>query len=278
MFPTVDTLQPAQLGAALEERGFESVWISEHSHIPVSRRSPFGGRPGAPPLPDFYGELYDSFVTLTAIASATSLLRLATGIALIAQRDPLWTAKQVATLDQLSGGRVIVGVGYGWNAEELADHGVAYSDRRTALGERVQAMRRLWTDDVAEFHGEFVDFEPSWSWPKPLQRPHPPIVLGAGPGPKTFAHVIEFCDGWMPNYGRYDFDGGVALLHEMLAAAGRSPDSIELGLTSVPRDPAVIEELAQKGVARLVFSLRPDPPDELLRDLDACAELITRFA
>lgn len=275
VFTTTSTLQPALLGPALEDRGFESVWTSEHSHIPVSRRSPFGGRPGAPPLPAYYGELYDSYVTLATIAAATARLRLATGVALVAQRDPIWTAKQVATLDQVSHGRAIVGVGYGWNAEELANHGVSYEDRRAVVREKVLAMRVLWESEVAGFAGEHVAFEPSWSWPKPVRRP--PVVLGSGPGPRSFTDVIEWCDGWMPNYGRYDLDGGISLLREMAYDAGRDPATIEIGVTSVPRDARVVAELIERGARRIVFSVQPAPPDDVLRDLDSCATLIERF-
>jgi probable F420-dependent oxidoreductase len=278
MFPTADTIQPVPLGRALEARGFESLWLSEHSHIPVSRRSPFGGREDAPPLPSFYWHLYESLIALTAVAGATQTLRLATGIALLAQRDPLWTAKQVATLDTLSGGRCILGIGYGWNREELADHGVRFDERRAVLREKVLAMKALWTLDEAQFDGEHVRFEPSWAWPKPVQKPHPPIVLGAGPGPRTFAHIIEFCDGWMPNFGRYDLEAGLAGLRTAAENAGRDPDSIELSITTVGRDAAQIDALRAQGMKRIVFSLRPNSPDEVLRDLDVCAELISQFA
>ena len=274
IFPTDTTLQPVALARAVEERGFESLWFPEHSHIPVSRTTPWGGREGAPPLPEMYWRTHDQFVALGAAAAVTGTLKLGTGITLVAQRDPIWLAKQVASLDTISGGRVLFGVGYGWNKEEMAHHGVPYTRRRAMLREYVLAMRRIWTEDEAAFSGEHVSFEASWSWPKPVQKPHPPIVMGGDAGPKTFRDIAEFCDGWMPLGGRHRVRGKLDELHQALEAAGRDPDSIELGVFGAPADPAKLEALAELGVRRAVLSVPPEGPDEVLATLDAHARLI----
>ncbi|MGH7310742.1 MAG: TIGR03619 family F420-dependent LLM class oxidoreductase, partial [Candidatus Rokuibacteriota bacterium] len=191
MFATDYAIRPDELGRALEERGFESLWVPEHTHIPASRRSPW---PGGPNLPREYWHSYDPFVALTAAATVTTRLRLGTGICLVIERDPITTAKEVASLDRLSGGRFIFGIGGGWNAEEMENHGTDFKKRWRVLRERVLAMKEIWTKEEAEFHGEFVRFDKIWSHPKPLQKPHPPILMG-GDGPTTFDRVIEFADG-----------------------------------------------------------------------------------
>lgn len=274
IFPTDTTLQPVELARAVEERGFESLWFPEHSHIPVSRRTPWGGRAGAPPLPEHYWRAHDQFVALAAAAAVTSTLKLATGITLAAQRDPLWTAKEVASLDVISGGRVLFGVGYGWNKEEMANHGLRYTDRRAILRENVLAMKVLWTEEKAEFHGRFVDFEPSWAWPKPVQKPHPPVILGGDAGPKTMQDIVEFCDGWMPIAGRHKFRDKVAALRRLAEDSGRDPDSIELALFSAPPKAAVLEGLASDGIARAVLALPQGSPGEVLDVLDSYALLL----
>lgn len=274
IFPTDTTLQPVELARAVEERGFESLWFPEHSHIPVSRRTPWGGRAGAPPLPEHYWRAHDQFVALAAAAAVTSTLKLATGITLAAQRDPFWTAKEVASLDVISGGRVLFGVGYGWNKEEMANHGLRYTDRRAILRENVLAMKALWTEDEAEFHGQFVDFEPSWAWPKPVQKPHPPVILGGDAGPKTMQDIVEFCDGWMPIAGRHKFRDKVAALRRLAEDSGRDPDSIELALFSAPPKAAVLEGLASDGIARAVLALPQGSPGEVLDVLDSYALLL----
>lgn len=274
IFPTDTTLQPVELARAVEERGFESLWFPEHSHIPISRRTPWGGREGAPPLPEHYWRAHDQFVALAAAAAVTSTLKLATGITLAAQRDPLWTAKEVASLDVISGGRVLFGVGYGWNKEEMANHGLRYTDRRAILRENVLAMKVLWTEEKAEFHGRFVDFEPSWAWPKPVQKPHPPVILGGDAGPKTMQDIVEFCDGWMPIAGRHKFRDKVAALRRLAEDSGRDPDSIELALFSAPPKAAVLEGLASDGIARAVLALPQGSPGEVLDVLDSYALLL----
>lgn len=277
IFPTDKTIKPAAVAKASEERGFESLWFPEHSHIPTSRITPWGGVAGAPPLPEMYWRTYDQFVALTAAAMATTSLRIASGIALVAQRDPVWLAKQVASVDDLSGGRLIFGIGYGWNKEEMATHGVAYGQRRALLREKILLMKELWTKERAEFHGELVHLDESWAWPKPVQLPHPPIVMGGAAGPKTFGHIVEFCDGWMPIYGRHPVVDRIAELRAVAAAAGRDPDTIELGVFAAPRDAGELEELAASGVTRAVFSLPSADESVVMEKLDKYAAFIGRL-
>ena len=277
IFATDTTLQPVALGRAVEERGFESLWLPEHSHIPASRATPWGGVADAAPLPEMYWRTHDQFLTLAAIAATTETLRLGTGITLVAQRDPIWLAKQVASLDVISDGRVIFGIGYGWNKEEMANHGVAYLERRAILREKVLAMKELWTNDEASFAGEHVNLEPSWSWPKPVQKPHPPIVLGGAAGPKTFGDIAEFCDGWMPIAGRHKFTSNIESLREAARAAGRDPASLSLGIFGAPADVERLRRFAEAGVTRAVLPVPSKSPDEVLARLDAYAPLVAEL-
>jgi probable F420-dependent oxidoreductase len=272
-FATDTTLDPVTLARAAEDRGFESLWLSEHSHIPSSRRTPRGGVEGAGPLPDHYSRTYDTMVALGAAAATTTRIKLATGISLVAQRDPIWTAKEVATIDRLSNGRFIFGIGYGWNREEMASHGLSYRDRRDVLRENVLAMKRLWTDDEATFEGEHVTFEPSWAWPKPLQQPHPPIVLGAAAGPRTIDHLVEFCDGWIP-LERYELEHSIASVRRALQAAGRSVEQFELSYFGAQADPAEVERLRDLGFTRVLLSLPSSPPAQAMDELDALTEFV----
>jgi probable F420-dependent oxidoreductase len=271
MFPTDYAIPPGELARAVEARGFESLWFPEHSHIPVSRETPWGGVPGAKPLPEMYWHTHDQFVSLTAAAAATTSLLVGSGITLVAQRDPIWLAKQVASVDVLSGGRMLFGIGYGWNREELASHGVAYQDRRALLREKVLMMKSLWEDDAASFSGELLQLEPSWAWPKPMQRPHPPIILGGAAGPKTLRHIVEFCDGWMPLYGRHPIIENVAKLRAAAEEQGRDPASIAIGVFSAPRDRGQLRELAAAGVTRAVFGITPGPVEQVTVKLDEYA-------
>jgi probable F420-dependent oxidoreductase len=274
IFPTDQTLDPAAVARAAEDRGFESLWFPEHSHIPSSRKTPWGGRPDAPPLPEMYWHTFDQFVSLMAAAAATTTLKLGSGITLVAQHDPIWLAKQVASVDVLSGGRLQFGIGYGWNKEELAHHGVRYTERRALLREKVLLMKELWTRDEASFHGDLLELEPSWAWPKPLQKPHPPIIMGGSAGPKTIAHIVEFCDGWMPIYGRYPVAEKIEEVKSAAAAAGRDPETIDIGVFGAPRDRAELAQLAAAGVSMAVFGLPAVAPDVVLGKLDEYAALI----
>ncbi len=274
IFPTDTTIQPVELGRAVEERGFESLWFPEHSHIPTSRVTPWGGQKGAPDLPDFYWRSHEQFVAFGAVAATTSTLKLATGITLVAQRDPIWTAKAVATLDSLSGGRVLFGVGYGWNKEELGHHGVAYSERRAVLRERVLAMKALWSEEEASFAGDHVSFSPSWAWPKPAKAGGPPIILGGAAGPKTAAHIAEFCDGWMPIASRHVIDEGLTEIAAACEAIGRNPAEIELGVFFAKPEQDELDRLAELGVKRAVLGLPQGSRDEVLAALDQLAALV----
>ncbi len=273
IFPTDQTINPVELAREAEAHGFESLWFPEHSHIPTRRTTPWGGREGAPPLPEFYWRTYDPFVALAACTAVTSTLKLATGICLVAQRDPIHTAKEVASVDALSGGRMLFGVGYGWNKEEMAQHGTDYAQRRALLRENVLAMKALWTQDEASFDGELVQIEPSWAWPKPAQAGGPPVILGGAAGPKTAAHIAEFCDGWMPIGGRYALGGWQAIV-EACDAIGRDPATIEFGVFGSKADEEKLTGLAEAGVSRAVFILPQGPRDEVLNEVERVAPLI----
>src|ERR671933_2285814 len=211
IFPTDTTLDPVELGLLAEERGFESLWFPEHTHIPASRETPW---PGGRDLPQQYWHTYDPFVALSAVAQATERLKLGTGICLVIERDPITTAKEVASLDQLSGGRFLFGIGAGWNREEMQNHGTDPRRRFSLMRERIEAMKAIWASDEAEYHGEHVDFDPIWSWPKPVQRPHPPVVVG-GNGEKVLDRVLDYGDEWMPNVGREGIDSLAARIREL---------------------------------------------------------------
>ncbi|MDH4169731.1 MAG: LLM class F420-dependent oxidoreductase [Acidimicrobiia bacterium] len=272
IFPTDYSMHPADLGRALEERGFESLWVAEHSHIPVERVTPW---PGGAELPKMYHDVADPFVSLSMAASTTTTLKLATGICLVVQRDPIQTAKQVASLDHFSGGRFLFGVGGGWNAEEMANHGTAFHGRWKLLRERIEAMKAIWTQSEAEYHGEYVDFDPIQQWPKPAQKPHPPIHVG-GAAPGGARRAVRYGDGWIPLAGR-----GGDILDELpvLAAeadkAGRDVTEIEVSMYYAPTDPAGLERLRDGGVHRVVFGLPPKGDDELLPYLDRLADVMS---
>jgi probable F420-dependent oxidoreductase len=270
MFSTHYAIRPDELARAVESRGFESLWVPEHTHIPVSRRSPW---PGGGELPKEYWHSYDPFVALTMAAAVTTRLRLGTGICLVIERDPIVLAKEVASLDHLSGGRVLFGIGGGWNAEEMEDHGTDFKTRFRRLREQIQAMKAIWTQDEAEYHGEFVRFDKMWSFPKPLQRPHPPILMG-GDAPTTFDRVLEYCDGWMPVAGRMGpalFEK-IATLQRRAKDAGRAP--IPVTAFMVKPDRAVLDPIEAAGVERAIFAVPSDTPDVVLPLLDKYAKLI----
>jgi probable F420-dependent oxidoreductase len=273
LFPADHALAPDTAARAAEERGFGAIAFPEHTHIPVSRRTPF---PGGTPLPNYYARTHDPFIALTAAAMVTDRIELWTGISLVAQRDPIVTAKVVASLDVLSKGRFVFGIGYGWNVEELQDHGVAYADRRAVVRERMLAMQELWSKDEASFQGEHVRFDPTWSWPKPVQDPWPKIVLGSSPGPKSFAHVAEFCDGWVPISGLKNLAEHLPQLHAALAERGCDPSAIEISLYGGRPDAGWLEHAREAGVHRVFLPIPPDDPDAGMRALDAYAPLAAR--
>jgi probable F420-dependent oxidoreductase len=270
MFCTHYAIRPDELARAVESRGFESLWVPEHTHIPVSRRSPW---PGGGDLPKEYWHSYDPFVALTMAAAVTTKLRLGTGICLVIERDPIILAKEVASLDHLSGGRVLFGIGGGWNAEEMEDHGTDFKTRFRRLREQIQAMKAIWTQDEAEYHGEFVRFDKMWSFPKPAQRPHPPVLMG-GDAPTTFDRVLEYCDGWMPVAGRMGpalFEK-IATLQRRAKDAGRAP--IPVTAFMVKPDRAVLDPLEAAGVERAIFAVPSETPNVVLPLLDKYAKLI----
>ena len=271
IFATDYAIRPDELARDLEQRGYESLWLPEHTHIPASRRSPY---PGGGDLPKEYWHTHDPFLALTAAAMATKKLRVATGICLIIQRDPIITAKEVASLDVLSGGRFIFGIGGGWNAEEMENHGTNFKKRWRVLRERVLAMKEIWTKEEAEFHGEFVNFDKIWSYPKPVQKPHPPILMG-GDGPTTFNRVIEFSNGWLPlGYRKIDITQKIRDLRRQAEAAGRDPKSVSITVFGANPQPATLDELRKAGVERAVFMLPADQRDTVLPLLDKYASLI----
>jgi len=274
MFPTDYAIGPAELARAVEERGFESLFFPEHTHIPTSRRTPW---PGGAELPRDYSHTLDPFVALGPAAAATERLRIGTGICLVVERDPITLAKEVASLDFISGGRFLFGIGGGWNLEEMENHGTNPAQRWKLLRERVQAMKAIWTEDEAEFHGEFVNFDPIWSWPKPVQKPHPPILVG-GDGPHTLQRVVEYGDGWMPIPGRSQtpLPERIAELNRLAAEAGRGP--IPVSVYGARPLPEVIQHYAEAGVERCIFWLPAAPAEEALPFLDRWAELATTFA
>jgi probable F420-dependent oxidoreductase len=278
IFPSDTTLQPVEAGRAAEEAGFESLFFPEHSHIPTSRATPWGGVADAPPLPEWYWRSLDPFVALGAVAATTTRLKLGTGITLVAQRDPIWLAKEVASLDHISAGRVIFGIGYGWNKEELASHGVAYQQRRAILRERILLVKSLWTEDVASFQGDLLHLEPSWAWPKPVQRPHPPIIMGGAAGPKTIADMVEFCDGWMPLGTRHDLDGKLSTVRKAVEAAGRDPSAFSITAYGAKGANENVEHLIKLGVDRIVFNLPQREPAEVLDRIGILGDLIAGYA
>jgi probable F420-dependent oxidoreductase len=272
-FVTDEGVTPTHLGRALEQRGFESLFIAEHSHIPVNRESqpPDGGE-----LPRKYYRTLDPFVTLTAVAVVTERLLVATGILLVIERDPIITAKEIASLDHVSGGRVVVGVGAGWNREEMRHHGTDPKTRMALLRERIYAMKEIWTKDVAEFHGEFVNFDPIYCWPKPVQRPHPPIIVG-GHGPKALDRTLDYGDGWMPTYGL-----GVDEIAERTAELRRRAEEtgrgyVPVSVYAVPAEPEIVTRLAEAGVDRVLFDLPTLPAEETDQRLDEFAAVARSF-
>ena len=275
IFPTDLTMDPVTLGKEAEARGFESLWFPEHSHIPVSRATPWGGRQGAPPLPEEYWRTHEQFTALAAISSVTTKLKLGTGITLLGQRDPIWTAKQAATVDYLSDGRLLFGVGYGWNKEELASHGVKYAERRARMRECALTIKSLWTDEEASFAGDFINLEPSWAWPKPKSDPHPPIIMGGTAGPKTAADIASYCDGWMP-IGARTLESGWAEIVKACEAIDRDPGTLTKGIFGAKGTPEAMDSLEEMGVERALIALPQAPADEVMVALEQYTPLVGR--
>jgi probable F420-dependent oxidoreductase len=268
-FATEYGIRPGALAKAAEERGFESLWLAEHSHIPASRESPW---PGGAELPQMYYDVMDPFASLAAAAQATTKLKLATGICLVVQRDPIQTAKSVATLDVLSEGRFLFGIGGGWNREEMANHGTTFEGRWKLLRERVEAMKEIWTRDEATYHGEHVSFERIVSNPKPVQKPHPPIHVG-GAFPGGMRRALRYGDGWIPLLGRGDDDIAKHLVafREAAKQAERDPDTFEISVYACPPDAELVKRYADAGIARVVFGLPPAASEQVLPFLDHLA-------
>jgi probable F420-dependent oxidoreductase len=273
IFPTEDVQDPAELAVMAQERGFESLLFPEHTHIPASRESPW---PGGDELPPEYSRTYDPFVALTAAAAATDRLLVGTGICLVIERDPIVTAKEVASVDRLSGGRFLFGVGAGWNVEEMANHGTDASKRFGIMRERIEAMKAIWTEDEASYSGRHVNFERIWSWPKPLQQPHPPVLVG-GNGPRVLDRVLAFGDEWMPNrVGEEELVTRIAELNGRAGELGRDP--IPVTVVGMKPDPRRIERLEQGGVHRVVFWLPAHGTGEVEDAYDRFASLAREYA
>jgi probable F420-dependent oxidoreductase len=281
IFATDYAVRPDILAREAEAAGFESLFFPEHTHIPVNRATPW---PGGADLPKEYWHTHDPFVALTMAASVTHDLKVGTGISLVTERDPILMAKQVATLDFLSGGRLLLGVGAGWNVEEMAHHGVNYADRWKILRERILAMRAIWSDEEAEFHGDFVDFEKLWSYPKPAQAGGPPVLMGAS-SKYVYKRIAEYCDGWFPIYqnpsraqasGVVDYRDGIAKTKEAWRAAGRSGEP-DFSIFGVGPDAAVVEGLIEDGFNRVIFGLPPADADTVLPLVEQYAALAHQF-
>ena len=269
MFSTDQTVAPAPLARMLADRGFEGMFLPDHSHIPASRQTPY---PRGGDLPPEYFRTHDMFVGLAAATTAAPGLTIGTGVAVVPQHDPFYLAKAVASLDQLSGGRMVFGIGFGWNSDEIADHGVVFKQRREVTREKMLAVRSLWTEELASFTGEHVAFGPTYMWPKPLQQPGPPVVIGGAAGPKLFRHIAEYADGWAP-IGPRTIRDGLPDLRRAFEAAGRDPDAIVLHAFDPRTEPSLVEYYASLGVQRLVINIEPLGPDDLERRLDEMAPL-----
>jgi probable F420-dependent oxidoreductase len=271
MFATDRSIDPVTLAREVEARGFSSLYFPEHTHIPTIRATP--PPTGEAELAEEYRRTLDPFVALGAAAAVTSKLRLGTGICLVAQRDPIVLAKEVATLDWLSNGRAVFGIGFGWNREEMASHGVRYVERREIVREKMLAMMGMWRRDVASYDGKHVRFDASWSFPKPVQRPHPPVLLGGAPGPKLFAHIAEYCDGWLP-IGGAGIAGALPALRAALEAAGRNPANLRVVPFGTVPSEGKLEHYASLGIREVVLRLPSSPRDRVLSVLDEYSKFL----
>ncbi len=273
IFPTDYSIQPVELARAVEERGLDSLFITEHTHIPTSRKTPW---PAGADLPKEYWHTHDPFVALAAAAAVTERIHLGTGICLVVERDPIQLAKEVASLDVISGGRFVFGIGAGWNQEEMENHAVDFSTRWKLVREKVLAMRAIWTEDEPEFHGEFVDFEPLWSWPKPIQPGGPKVLLGAQ-SKWAFDRVVDYCDGWMPIALMGGIDEGITSLRAACERAGRDFDSLHNAIFAAPADVDACRKLLEQGFAEFGFPLPSADRETILPILDRYAELARKL-
>jgi probable F420-dependent oxidoreductase len=275
MFATDYAIRPDDLARACEERGFESIWFPEHTHIPASRRSPW---PGGAELPKEYWHTHDLLVSLMAAAAATKTIKIGSGICLVIEHDPILLAKEVASVDQLSNGRLIFGIGGGWNAEEMENHGTPFNRRWKVLRERIEAMKVIWAEEAAEYHGEFVNFDPIWSYPKPLQKPHPPIVLGTLSA-QGLNRVVNYCNGWIPVGGTVkDLPAAIRELHTLAQQAGRKPQEFPVSIFGSAADESLLRQHQEMGIERSVFFLPSAGRDKVMPLLDQYAKLIPKFA
>src|SRR6267154_999727 len=264
MFPADYGITPGELAQAVEERGFDSLWFPEHTHIPTSRKSPW---PGGPNLPDVYKQTLDPFMALTAAAVATKRIKLATGICLVVERDPIHLAKNVATIDYLSDGRFLFGIGGGWNAEEMANHGTEFASRFKKMREQIEGMKEIWTQSKPEYHGDIVDFPTMMTWPKPAQKPHPPVIVG-GAFPWAARRAVRYGDGWYPIASSGDPEEYMPRFRQMAAEAGRDPESLPATIGGSPEDPDRLKRFRDLGAARVNVSLPAEKADQILPVLD----------
>jgi probable F420-dependent oxidoreductase len=272
IFFTDYSISPPELAVALEERGFDALWAAEHSHIPTSRRTP---APGGGELAKRYFDVMDPFVTLTAAAAATKRLKVGTGVCLVIQRDTIQTAKLVASIDQVSNGRFLFGIGGGWNAEEMEDHGTVFATRFKRMREQIEAMTEIWTKDAAEYHGEIIDFPPMMTWPKPVQKPRPPVIVG-GAFPWAARRAIRYGDGWFLLAGGARYGDPLDFLprfRQMAQEAGRDLATLPVTLGGAPEDPDMLKRYRDLGVVRVNFPVPPAKADEVLLILDRVARL-----
>lgn len=274
VFPTDYSIDPVTLGKEAEARGLNSIWFPEHTHIPASRETPW---PGGADLPQDYWHCMDPFTALAAVASVTSKIKLGTGICLVVEHEPIALAKQIATLDYISEGRFLFGVGGGWNVEEMANHGTDFKRRWKVQRERIEAMKEIWTKDDAEYHGEFVDFDPIWSWPKPKQAGGPPVYVG-GDGPNTFKRVIRYGDAWMPIGVRLrgSIQEKMAELKSMAEEAGRGP--IPVAIYGVAPTPEVVNSYIEAGVDEAIFWMPSIDESKSMQMMDAYTNVMETVA
>ncbi|MBV9835649.1 MAG: LLM class F420-dependent oxidoreductase [Alphaproteobacteria bacterium] len=276
VFFTDYSMTPAEMGRALEERGFDSLWAPEHSHIPLSRKSPF---PSGGEVPKKYYDALDPFVALTAAAAATTELLVGTGVCLVAQRDPIQTAKLVASIDQVSGGRFLFGVGNGWNQDEMENHGTVFKSRHKLARERIEAMKVIWTKSKAEYHGEFVNFDPMMAWPKPVQKPHPPILVG-GAFPFSARRALRYGDGWIPHRARKQYDDVFDLMpnfRQMAAEANRDLASVPVTIWGAKPDADLLRRDRDGGITRTIITFESDRLDTVLPEMDKWAAIIRKL-